>query len=103
MKNSGAILLHFNRTLITWNLFVGLACIYYIDKNEITTGNAYFFKAISYLVVVGFQHYNYSIKKTFFYFRNAGYSIRGLYVYSFLIDIALFSIMVTSYHLIKSK
>ena len=103
MKNPGTILLHFNRTLITWNLFVSLTCIYYIDKDEITIGNAYFFKQLSYLLVVGFQHYNYSINKTFFYFRNAGYSIRRLYIYSFLIDIALFSIMVTIYHLIKNK
>jgi hypothetical protein len=71
----------------------------------------YLFIAKSYLFLfvlaklIGFAgatgHYYYMQADSFYYYRNAGISIRRLYAYSLLIDIVIFVLLLSALSLIK--
>jgi len=62
---------------------------------------SFFIKFIGYASSVGIQ--NYFSAKEFYYYRNAGYSIKRMYSYAFLIDLIIYAFMVYTYTVIISK
>jgi hypothetical protein len=84
-----AILYQFNRPVFVFNLVLSLYLIY--EHNAVNYSQGVFIKFCSYSFVIGYQYFTAS--KTYFYFRNAGYTIRRLYIYSMIADIVIFSIL----------
>ncbi|MDN5287486.1 MAG: hypothetical protein JWR38_3760 [Mucilaginibacter sp.] len=95
MFKSPAIVWYFYRSLLLWHATISLVCIYYIHQHKLTIFASVFLKLASYGFAVGYQHYNFSANKTFFYFRNAGYTIRRLYLYMFSIDIVIYAALLS--------
>jgi hypothetical protein len=95
MFKSPAIVWYFYKSLLLWNVTISLVCIYYIHQHDVTIPASLFLKLLSYGFAVGYQHYNFSVNKTFFYFRNAGYTIRSLYLYMFSIDILIYAVLLS--------
>lgn len=84
-------LLQFNRAFMPVNLFVSLFLLWQLLKypaNVIIISQAIFLKAGIYLFIIGYQWYMQS--KNWYYYRNAGMSIRRLFIYSCVLDIAVF-------------
>jgi hypothetical protein len=46
-------------------------------------------------IVAAMGLYHFSSAKTYFYFRNAGLSIRSLFMYTFIFDLVLFTFLFT--------
>jgi hypothetical protein len=86
MFKSPAIVWYFYRSLLLWHITISLVCIYCVH----TILGSVFIKLLSYGLAVAYQHYNFSANRTFFYFRNAGFTIRRLYLYMFSIDILIY-------------
>lgn len=61
--------------------------------------NTLFIKAFGYAVLAGYQSILY--KNVYFYYRNAGVSIRKMYGYTFGYDFLLFILFVIIYFLLK--
>lgn len=83
------ILYQFNRPVFIFNLVLSLYLIY--RQDAVNYAGGIFIKFCGYSFVIGYQYFTAS--KTYFYFRNAGYSIRRLYIYSVIADLAIFSIL----------
>ena len=82
-------LYQFNRPVFALNIVLSLYLVY--CRNIYSYPLGLFAKCCGYLVIIGYQYF--SANKSFFYFRNAGYSIKQLYTYSFVVDLLLFSIL----------
>jgi len=89
MKRLITITLQYYRTLLVYNITFTFLCVFLVG---ISTGNniisLFFSKIIGFAAAVGLHYY--SSSKTYFYYRNAGLYIRGLYCYAYLIDLAVF-------------
>ena len=48
-------------------------------------------KFFGYAFIIGYQYF--TANKAYFYFRNAGYSIKKLYIYSIIADLIIYSIL----------
>lgn len=86
MQNFCKILLLFYRPLLVWNLLfsvTGFSGILLYGAGF--TGVFFIIKLLGYTSSVWFQYY--FSNKTFYYYRNAGYTVRSLYLYVFLVDI----------------
>lgn len=83
------ILYQFNRPVFALNMLLSLYLIYRLDI--FSYPGAILAKCCGYGAVIGYQYFTAS--QTYFYFRNAGYSIRRLYIYSIIADLILFSIL----------
>lgn len=83
------ILYQFNRPVFVFNMLLSLYLIYRRDMVNYPQG--LFIKLCGYLFIIGYQYF--TTNKIYFYFRNAGYSIRRLYVYSIVADLLIFSIL----------
>lgn len=83
------ILIQFYRPIFAINLIYDLFLIY--KRNDINFIDAIFLKLFGYALLVVYQYY--AKNKTYYYFRNTGYSISLLYVYVFITDLLLFSLL----------
>jgi len=93
------LLFQFYRPLLLWNMtFTILGMIVVVKNGVAATGNTLPLKAMGYLTAVGYQYYMSS--NNYFYFRNAGYSARRLYVYIFLADMFFYIILIILYALL---
>jgi hypothetical protein len=62
---------------------------------KINVVESYIFKLMGYGLAAGFQYIYQNANRTFFYFRNAGYSIDSLYIYSFTSDALAYGIFIS--------
>jgi len=83
------ILYQFNRPVFVFNMILSLVLIY--CRSKVDYPAAVFVKFCGYGVVMAYQYF--TANQTYFYFRNAGYSIKWLYVYSIIADLIIFSIL----------
>lgn len=83
------ILYQFNRPVFALNILLSLYLIYRHDI--FTFPGAILAKFCGYGAIIGYQYF--TANQTFFYFRNAGYSIRRLYIYSIIADLLLFALL----------
>ena len=58
-------------------------------------GNSLLLKVMGYTSALGYQYF--TSVKTYFYFRNAGYSIRRMYIYTFLFDLLIYVLLIILY------
>jgi len=98
MQKLPTLLIQFYRPLLLWNLLFSCAGFAFVNiYGAAETVNSLFIKGIGYLSSVGFQYY-FSANK-FYYYRNAGYSLRKLYPLVFALDLIVY--LLTVYLLIK--
>lgn len=89
----------FNKPLLLCNLAFSVIGIVFIVKNGIgAIGNSLSLKAAGYVCTTLYQYY--MSNKSYFYFRNAGYSIRRMYGYVYSIDFLFYIILILLYSLI---
>ncbi|GAA3957666.1 hypothetical protein [Mucilaginibacter dorajii] len=86
---------YFYKSLIIWCLLVSFFAIYYVFEGELNIALAFIVKIFGYASALGVRYLNYNSSKTNFYFRNAGYSINRLYVYTFGFDFLIFIILIS--------
>lgn len=99
MQNLRLLLLHFSKPLWLYLLFFNGCAFYMVINNGIRVlGFALVLKLVGYAGAVGFQ--NYFSPQVYFYYRNAGYEVRRLYLYTFLLDIIAYAMLIASYQLI---
>ncbi len=70
-----------------------LASVYYLTSRQLNIPFVVLIKLASYAAILGVQYLNFNATKTYFYFRNAGYSINRLYLYAFGLDFMAFIIL----------
>ena len=102
MHKLKTILIQFNRAFMPVNLFVSLFLLYLLAQyppSIIFISQAVFLKMGLYAFIFGYQWYMAS--KNWYYYRNAGFSIRHLFVYSSVVDLALFIIALLFIYLLK--
>jgi hypothetical protein len=103
MSNIRTLLKYFYKPILPWNLGFTLTAIFFIGTyGARVTGFMFFWKLIGYVSTIFLQ--SYTAKNVYMYYRNAGYSIKRMYVYAFAIDMAIFIIMLillfTASHLV---
>ncbi|WP_295719836.1 hypothetical protein [Mucilaginibacter sp.] len=95
MYNTLKIAWYFYKPTLVWCLLATFACIYYVLSRQLNIPLAFLCKLFSYASILGIQYLNFNSTKTYFYFRNAGYSVRRLYFYVFSFDLITFSILLS--------
>lgn len=96
MQNLRLLLFQFYKPLLVLNLLFTGAAFMDIYINGIgQLGGSCFIKTAGYLTCIGFQYY--FSNKTYFYFRNSGYTVRSLYFYTFLFDFLIYLIIIIIY------
>jgi hypothetical protein len=65
-----------------------------MSAGTINSGVLLFGKATGFFCAVGLNYY--SAKESYFYFRNAGYSMRQIIKYAFIIDL-FFNLLIITY------
>jgi hypothetical protein len=94
MKRLVTLLFQFSRPLLMWNMLCTFLCLFLTYKNGFSIiGICIIIKGISYALAFGYQYY--MAANSYFYFRNAGYSVRRLYGYVFAADLLFYIILVT--------
>ncbi|MBK0379091.1 hypothetical protein [Mucilaginibacter segetis] len=90
------LLWYFYKPLFIWNLAFSLGyleIIHIYGQKVISYG--FFFKLLGYASTTYLQ--SYTAKNTYMYYRNAGYSIKRMYIYVYTIDIGIYIILLTLY------
>jgi hypothetical protein len=95
MNNTIRITWYFYKAFMPWCIISSLACLYYLCSHQFNIPFAIICKLVSYAAILGVQYINFNSTKTYFYFRNAGYSINLLYVYTFGLDFLIFIILIS--------
>lgn len=93
MRKLKIILIQFNKAFMPLNIVVSLYLIRLLLKYQPTiiyVSQAVFAKLGFYGLIVLYQWYMQN--KNWYYYRNAGFSIKLLFIYSFLIDLLMFMI-----------
>jgi len=83
------ILYQFNRPVFVFNMVLSLYLIY--RRDMVDYPQSLFIKFCGYAFIIGYQYF--AANNSYFYFRNAGYSIRRLYGYSIIADLILYSVL----------
>ena len=92
MPHIRTLLKYFYKPILPWNLGFTLTAIFFIGTyGARVTGFMFFWKFIGYTSTIFLQ--SYTAKNVYMYYRNAGYSIKRMYIYAFAIDMAIFIIM----------
>ncbi|OKS86763.1 hypothetical protein RG47T_2220 [Mucilaginibacter polytrichastri] len=90
------MLFQFYKTFLWWNLLITIVAIYAVNLGGPgNVGNSIIIKLIGYLGAWSFQTYFY--KYVYFYYRNAGQSVKKLYSYTFSIDFVTYLLLTGSY------
>ena len=99
MQNLRTLLIQFNKPFWVYLLvFNGFGLYMIVDNGIRALGFSLLLKLVGYAGAVGYQ--NYFSPQVYFYYRNAGYQVRQLYLYSFLLDLIVYAILITVYQLI---
>lgn len=99
MQNFRTLLYQFYRPLFLWNFIFSCSGIVFLFFNGINfVLMSFFIKLVGYASSVGVQYY-FSANQ-YYYYRNAGYTLRKLYSYAFLADMVIYLIMVYLYSII---
>ena len=101
MQNFRILLFQFYKPQLLWNLLFSIAGLTDLYINGIGQLVASFFiKIVGYASCLGFEYY--FSKQTYFYYRNAGFSVRRLYGYSFAFDFMMYILLVAALTLTSS-
>lgn len=101
------LLLIFYKPLFILNITLSLFSVYFISGNGWHAANiginnivvTTFLKLMGYAASVGYQ---YTMRQNvYFYYRNAGVSIRKIYIQVLVIDFVIYSLMLVLYNLIS--
>jgi hypothetical protein len=104
MSKIRSLLKYFYKPILPWNLGFSLTAIFFIGfYGPRVTGFMLFWKFLGYVSTIFLQ--SYTAKNVYMYYRNAGYSIKRMYIYAFAVDMAIFIIMLillfTALHLLS--
>lgn len=89
MSNFRALLFQFYKMFLFWNLLITVVAIYAVQiGGPGNTASSIIIKMIGYFGAFAFQTYFY--KYTYFYYRNAGQSVKRLYICAFAIDFLIY-------------
>lgn len=102
MHKLKTVLIQFNRAFMPVNLFVSLFLLYLLAQyppSIIFISQAVFLKMGLYAFILGYQWY--MANKNWYYYRNAGFTIRRLFIYSCSIDMFIFLTSYTLVHFIN--
>ena len=89
MKRFTILTFQYYRTLIIYNITFTILCVVLTSFSAgINLVTLFFCKFIGFASAVGLHYY--SAFKTYFYYRNAGVSIRRLHLYAWVIDFGIF-------------
>lgn len=91
---------YFYRSIFLLNIVMSVVNIYMISVLGFGyTAISFFFKLMGYGATVFMKNYMPSSgKNTYFYYRNAGVSMRKMYSLTFAFDMLLYIIMLVSFH-----
>jgi hypothetical protein len=99
MKRLITLLLQFYSSMWMLNILFSIFGMIVIVKNGATfIGTGITLKCVGYLTCISYQYFMEG--KNYFYYRNAGYSIRRLYSYVCLADMLFYFILVIAYTLL---
>lgn len=94
MPDIRKLLWYFYKPILFWNSVFTLTCLglvcYYGRK---VAGFVLFFKLMGYVSTTFLQ--SYTAKNVYMFYRNAGYSVRRMYAYTYAIDLAIYFILLT--------
>ncbi|MBB5394657.1 hypothetical protein [Mucilaginibacter sp. AK015] len=89
MQRLTTLTIQYYRSLLLYNITFTFLCIVLVGFGAgINLVSIFFSKIIGFLSATGLHYY--SSANTYFYYRNAGITIRRLYFYAFLVDLAAF-------------
>jgi hypothetical protein len=99
MKRSLTLIFHFYKPIISISLLFTALGLFNFFKMGIEYLNVpLFIKLFGYAITAGYQYF--FSAKSFFYFRNAGYSIRRMYVYVFSLDLSFYLLLMIVTYLV---
>ncbi|EHQ25653.1 hypothetical protein [Mucilaginibacter paludis] len=100
MWTNRQLILIFIKPLWLLNLASSAISIWFISINGWPNAlNTLLIKFLGYGAAVLYQAYFY--KSVYFYYRNAGVSVKKMYLYSFSLDFVLYGFIVLAYYLIS--
>ncbi|MEO7214330.1 hypothetical protein [Mucilaginibacter sp.] len=100
MSDIRKLVWYFYKPIFLWNLAFSFTCLWLVGTyGAKIAGLVLFFKLIGYASTTFLQ--SYTAKNVYMYYRNAGYSIRRMYAYTYGIDLAVYFAMLTILLLIK--
>ena len=89
MTRFRSLLWHFYKPLLITNLIAPLCALYAIYQDGLSVLLiAVLFKVIGYIIGTGYQYL--SATQQYYFYRNAGYAMRKLYVICYIIDFIVF-------------
>lgn len=99
MKYLKTLVFHFYKPIIFLNLLFTLGSLYQgVVFGLAAMPIAILIKLFGYFVTVSYQYF--FEPKSYFYFRNAGYSARQMYTYTFALDFLIYIILSLPSHFI---
>ena len=100
MQNLRVLLYQFYRPLFLWNFLLscaGIAFLFIYGTEFLLV--SFSFKYVGYASAVALQ-YMFSANE-YYYYRNAGYTVRRLYAYTFVVDFVFYLLLVYLFTLVK--
>lgn len=92
----------FYKPLLLFNIaFTVIGLVFIVQNGPGVFSNSLLIKVFGYLASALYQFY--MSNKSYYYFRNAGYSIRRMYAYTFSIDFALYVALILIYVFLKHE
>jgi hypothetical protein len=89
----------FYRPILLWNWIFSICGVIFLIKNGFSAiGMSFLIKFTGYGSSLGYQYF--MANKSYFYFRNAGYSVRRMYAYVFSVDILIYIVLIVLYSLL---
>ncbi|MCD8742060.1 hypothetical protein LT679_15710 [Mucilaginibacter roseus] len=94
MKRLTTLIFHFYRPVFFVNLIFSLCAIFNLIKlGLVAMPIVLVIKIFGYLMCVGYQYF--FSAKSYFYYRNAGFSAKQMYTYIFILDALIFILLST--------
>lgn len=94
MKRLATLIFHFYRPVLFINLVFSFCAIFNLIKLGLAAMPVVLvLKLLGYLICVSYQYF--FSAKSYFYYRNAGFSARQMYTYIFILDALLFILLST--------
>lgn len=100
MINLRKLIWYFYRPIFIWNMAFTLMCIGLIAIYGLKVNSFVFlFKLMGY--AAGTFLRSESAKQVYMYYRNAGYSVRRMYTYVYLIDFGIYGLLLTFWLILR--
>lgn len=100
MNRLAILIRQFYKPLLLFNIAFSVIGLIVIIKNGLgTIGNTFLIKVVGYGCSALYQYY--LSNKSYYYFRNAGYSVKRMYAYTFSVDFVAYIILILIYALLK--